>query len=436
MGIGALFFGIWLWTAFPFSTSAQAEQPAVSADPIEQAVASKQKSVASTKKAVTSVNKIMGKMAKIHLGGTSLQNQAKPQGLTPAKSPPAQTASTPTPTPTPNQAKSPPAQTASTPSPAVGSEAVTDSSQSAPLNHNKSTSPPSAKSPVKAEGALPAETTTNKAPQDLAQQKAAENRAPASDNLPVPPPPAVPEGNPPPVALDEDFNTKLKSAQELTKQKGTQSAETANELMGVNQKVVKIYQMLSAFDYDPEDKRDPFVPFRPKGMELKEEEMEVFQHATSEYELSEIKLIGMKWGKGPNFSKAMFRTPDNEIHYLQAKDRIGNSGAIIDRLKEDKVVVLEPRFAVEAQSRSANSGPKRVFVPKIIHISRFKNPVRSKEEEAVGTAVSSNTHSTSLSSTAGGKAAGATAGATAGTTAGTTSKKIKKISTKGRVKQG
>ena len=76
----------------------------------------------------------------------------------------------------------------------------------------------------------------------------------------------------------------------------------------------------------------------------------------------------------------MFRTPDNEIHYLQAKDRIGNAGAIIDRLKEDKVVVLEPRFAVEAPSQSANSGPKRVFVPKIIHISRFKNPVKPKEE--------------------------------------------------------
>ena len=321
VGIGALFFGIWFWTAFPFSTSAQAEQPAVSADPIEQAVASKQKSVASTKKAVTSVNKIMGKMAKIHPGVTSPQNQAKPQGLTPAKpttakvstppakpttakvskptpspnqakSPPAQTTST----PSPNQAKSPPAQTASTPSPAVGSEAVTDSNQSAQLNHNKSTSPPLAKPSVKKEGELPAE-TTNKAPQDLAQKKV-KNRAPASDNLPVPPPPSTPtEGNPPSIPSDEDFNTKIESAKNIAKKKGARSAETATELMDVNQKVVKIYKMLSAFEYDPQDKRDPFVPFRPKGLET-EEEVEVFQHATSEFELSEIKLIGMKWGKG------------------------------------------------------------------------------------------------------------------------------------------
>ena len=233
----------------------------------------------------------------------------------------------------------------------------------------------------------------NKVSQGVAP-KSGVHRAPASDNLPVPPPPSSPSVADSP-NVNTDFNTQLKSAQKLAKQEGAASASVASGLMDVNQRVVEIHKMLSNYEYDPSDRRDPFIPFRPKGLE-EAEEIEVLNHATSGYELSEIKLIGIKWGKGPGFSKAMFRTPDSEIHYLQAKDRIGSGGAIIDRLGEDKVVVLEPRFALESQTTSsAVGGSARVFVPKIIYLSRFAQQMEPKKQEiAKKSAPPSPVHST------------------------------------------
>ena len=305
VGIGSLFFGIWLWTAFPFSTGARAEEPTSTVPDNKKSpkiVVSESKEVLPEKSNPSSNNK---------KGSLPLEDVNKADSLVEAE-------------------------------PAKG----------------------------------------NKPSQELVQNKGVQ-RAPNSDNLPVPPPPSSPSGVDS-SAEDLDLNTRIKSAQELAKKKGAVSASAANELMGVNQRVVEIHEMLSSYEYDPSGRRDPFIPFRPKGLETEEEE--VLNHATSGYELSEIKLIGMKWGTTPGFSKAMFRTPDSEIHYLQAKDRIGSGGAIIDRLGEDKVVVLEPRFALESQSRSsASGGSERVFVPKIIYLSRFARQESEEQERASNT---------------------------------------------------
>ncbi len=192
------------------------------------------------------------------------------------------------------------------------------------------------------------------------------NRGLASDNLPVPSPPAV-SGN------SNKLNKALKSVTEPGKQPGS-SATVSNELTDVNQRVLEIHKMLSDYQYDSSDRRDPFIPFRPKGEEV--ERLEVLNHATSGYDLNEIKLVGMKWNSGLGRSKAMFRTPDNELHYLQVNDRIGSKGAVIYRLGGDEVVVLEPRFMV-----GSSSGTEKAYEPIIMRLDRYKSTPNKKKSE-------------------------------------------------------
>ena len=407
VGVSALFFGIWLWTAFPFSIGAQADErdkPLGSANSLVATPAPKPNSDTAPK----SANSLATAPAPASASATA----PKPNPDTAPKSanslaPAPASASATAPKPNPDTATAPAptphsASSTKTPGSVPPIDSPMDSSPSSATdlsnkmgqnNKDKDTgsidqisnqAPPVSDNNID----LAPEAQANRAPnsvnnesQDLAPEAQA-NRAPNSDNLPVPPPPSISEKKP--STTSEELKTQIQSAQKMSEQKGKVSAETANELMNVNQKVVEIYEMLSNYEYDPSDKRDPFIPFRPKTMAT-QEEVEVFNHATSDYALNEIKLIGLKWGKGPGLSKAMFKTPDNEIHYLQAKDRIGSDGAIIDRLGEDKVVVLEPRFALESQSRTSG-GSERVFVPKIIYLSRFASEIEDKNKDSAQTA--------------------------------------------------
>ena len=409
VGIGTLFFGIWLWTAFfPFSTGAQvkknlapppktpanqtpANQTSANQTPANQnqdkkkatptPVAKKESSptVPSTQGATSPSNpkKESSPTVPSTQGATSPSNPKKESSPT---VPSTQGVASPSNPKKESSPTVPSTQGVASPSNLKEKPPTVPSVQGATSSSNLKEKPPtvpSVQGATSSSASLESAPTTalppNQANQDpkgssLAQQTGeGNNRAPnAIEDISVPPPPPSVQEN----LTKTDLNSKIKSAQNLGKQAGEMGADVANELMDVNQRVVAIEKMMSPYEYDPTEKRDPFIPFRPKGQETMEEE--VLNYATSEYELSEIKLIGMKWGKGPKFSKAMFKTPDSEIHYLQANDRIGNGGAIIDRLEEDKVVVLEPRFAVESQSQSTTTdGSKRVFVPKIIHLSRF-----------------------------------------------------------------
>ena len=204
----------------------------------------------------------------------------------------------------------------------------------------------------------------------------------------VPPPPPVPpssdsvsaplptdtetrsgmsEDMPVPERLSSDLNELLESAKQLQENKKAGSGSSvAHDLMQINKKVAEIYKLLSNYSYDPSDRRDPFAPFQiEEEEEMAEDTREVIpSYPTGKYDLSEIKLVGIKWNSKLGPSKALFRTPDNVIHPLQKNDRIGSNRGVIYQLREDEVVILEPRVGIASKKEDA-------YVPIIVRLHRW-----------------------------------------------------------------
>ena len=132
----------------------------------------------------------------------------------------------------------------------------------------------------------------------------------------------------------------------------------------VQSKVSEIYQILSEYKYDAESPQrpNPFAPYQDPSQPM-ETEKQIHLTPAEMYDLSDMKLIGIKWGKGIGVSKALFRSPDQIVHNLQKNDRIGSNRGIIYQLREDEVVILEPRVDVDQDT----------YVPVVIPLDRWKS---------------------------------------------------------------
>ena len=132
----------------------------------------------------------------------------------------------------------------------------------------------------------------------------------------------------------------------------------------VQSKVSEIYQILSEYKYDAESPQrpNPFAPYQDPSQPM-EAEKQIHLTPAEMYDLSDMKLIGIKWGKGVGVSKALFRSPDQIVHNLQKNDRIGSNRGIIYQLREDEVVILEPRVDVDQDT----------YVPVVIPLDRWKS---------------------------------------------------------------
>ena len=206
---------------------------------------------------------------------------------------------------------------------------------------------------------------------------------------PIPPPPPVPSANEdtlssadkkaqgskggsepiPSGNISSDLSDLIESAKEFqeNKKEGV-GASIAQDLMQINKKVANIYQMLGNYNYDPNDRRDPFIPFQmQKEEDVEEDTREVIpSYPTGKYKISEIKLVGIKWNSTLGPAKALFRTPDNIIHPLQKNDRIGINRGVIYQLREDEVVILEPKAGIISDAEDA-------YIPIIVRLHRWSD---------------------------------------------------------------
>ncbi len=220
----------------------------------------------------------------------------------------------------------------------------------------------------------------------LDDEQPAQRQGVSVEEPPVPLPPPIPPANedtslpedkdtvsntgedsPPVGKISSDLNNLLESAKQFQESKKEgMGASIAQDLMQINKKVANIYKILGNYNYDPDDRRDPFVPFQiQEEEELEEDTRQVIpSYPTGKYKLSEIKLVGIKWNSKLGPSKALFRTPDNVIHPLQKNDRIGINKGVIYQLREDEVVILEPRPGVASKKEDA-------YVPIIVRLHRW-----------------------------------------------------------------
>ena len=205
-----------------------------------------------------------------------------------------------------------------------------------------------------------------------------------------PPPPPLPvseeeSASPQPSVSDNDIagkvnekgsaelNKLLESADRL-KSNQTAGASAADDVIKINRRIADIYKVLNSYHYDSNNRRDPFKAF---DVPSDEDSMDsgktapIPTYPTGQYNLSEIKLVGIKWNSKIGPSKALFKTPDNTLHYLQKNDRIGSNWGVIYRLKEDEVVILEPKKGSADNKESS-------YVPIIVRLDRWKNKNKGK----------------------------------------------------------
>ena len=193
-----------------------------------------------------------------------------------------------------------------------------------------------------------------------------------SANVPsptVPPVPAVPGEVAPSANVPSPAGTSKFQRLSLPENISNTTLElTQKSLEDIDNKIAEVYRMLRNYQYDPDKRRNPFSS--PVIMQKKKKDgLARPSYPTGKYKLSQIKLIGIKWGGRAGTGKALFKTPDNIVHTLQKNDHIGVDRGIIYQLREDEVVILQPK--VIASINATNS--EDLFIPIVIRMDRVSS---------------------------------------------------------------
>ncbi len=196
---------------------------------------------------------------------------------------------------------------------------------------------------------------------------------PSVNNVPVPAPavppaPAIPGEVAPSANAPSPAGTSKFQKSPLPENISSVTLEhTQKSLEDIDKKIAEVYRMLRNYQYDPDKRRNPFSS--PAAFKKKKAGKLGFpSYPTGKYELSKIKLIGIKWGGRMNTGKALFKTPDNIVHTLQKNDRIGVDRGIVYQLREDEVVILQPKAIA-----SINANSEDLFIPIVIRMDRISS---------------------------------------------------------------
>ena len=101
--------------------------------------------------------------------------------------------------------------------------------------------------------------------------------------------------------------------------------------------------IIEDYDYNPEDKRDPFKPFIENETALGVQITRPISEPVlplERFDINELKLVGIIWGS--DTPKAMFVDPANRSYIATVNDRIGQNRGYIAAIREGEVIVVEP----------------------------------------------------------------------------------------------
>jgi len=142
---------------------------------------------------------------------------------------------------------------------------------------------------------------------------------------------------------------KVKNVVDKVKNFGKQTVEElkakpAKEELDVEALNQDLESFFTAFIYDPENRRDPFVP----PAQQKKQNVDVGKgrkivstiDSLKSFESSDYRVIGIMWNV--NKPKAMLIDPNDRIHTVYKDDRLGKRDGYISGIKENGVVVIEP----------------------------------------------------------------------------------------------
>lgn len=90
--------------------------------------------------------------------------------------------------------------------------------------------------------------------------------------------------------------------------------------------------------YEPEGKRDPFVSFvKSDARKVNEDRSAV--PPLQRYELGELKMVGVIWGK--NGASALIEDAEGKGYTVHVGYRIGRAGGVVTRITDKEITVRE-----------------------------------------------------------------------------------------------
>jgi type IV pilus assembly protein PilP len=165
---------------------------------------------------------------------------------------------------------------------------------------------------------------------------------PAQSQTDAPPPPPESQIPPPPGGAPAEGDAKGAEKKSIVDNRRLQDELSA---------------FTEPFIYDPEGRRDPFLPPSQGVGETGEGPFGPLL-PLQRFDLKDLLLIGIIWEV--NDPRAMFLDPNKKVHYLGVDDRIGRNNGYIAVIREGEVVVVE---TVEIRGEQA-------FTTQILKIAR------------------------------------------------------------------
>ena len=115
--------------------------------------------------------------------------------------------------------------------------------------------------------------------------------------------------------------------------------------------------IIEEFDYNGQEKRDPFAPFSGKPVISTGEPIGPVTKLES-FDVDQLKVVGIIWNVPK--PKAMVLDPSNNTYVVHSRDRIGRNNGYIAEIREGELVVIE----------SFNNDGRLSYQPRIIKLQK------------------------------------------------------------------
>lgn len=122
-----------------------------------------------------------------------------------------------------------------------------------------------------------------------------------------------------------------------TKQQSLQQSDIVVEGRKQREKDLRLLQ--DSFEYNPQGKRDPFMPYEAPTAILDSAKPIGPVKPLQKFSVEQLKVQGIIWGVEDPI--AMVEAPNKKIYYVREREKIGNNNGYVAQIREGELVIVE-----------------------------------------------------------------------------------------------
>jgi type IV pilus assembly protein PilP len=108
---------------------------------------------------------------------------------------------------------------------------------------------------------------------------------------------------------------------------------------GRKQREKDLRLLQDSFEYNPEGKRDPFMPYEAPTAILDSAKPIGPVKPLQKFSVEQLKVQGIIWGVEDPI--AMVEAPNKKIYYVREREKIGNNNGYVAQIREGELVIVE-----------------------------------------------------------------------------------------------